>query len=65
MITELRQPLPMSTPKGRARAYFVIDYGTEHNLIWVCFVCETGECWSFQNPEVSLEPNFTMGTKAV
>lgn len=61
MLTELLQPRPMLTPKGRAWAWFVIDYGTEHNLLWVCIVCSTGECWTFDNRLVRAEPNFTMG----
>lgn len=60
MILELNQPLPLETPKGKAMAYLVIDYGTEHHLLFVCFVKETGECWTFQGPDVRLERNETM-----
>lgn len=62
-MIELRQPLPLDTPKGLAWAHFVIDYGTEHHLQWVCFVAETGECWTFANPEVKLQANVTMGIR--
>jgi hypothetical protein len=63
MLLELQQPLPMETPKGAAFARFVIDYGTEHHLIWVCFLKDSGECWSFQNPEIRLAANETFGTR--
>jgi hypothetical protein len=63
MMRELRQPLPLDTPKGPAYAYFLIDRGTDSHLEWVCFIKETGECWTFQNPMVRLAANFTMGIR--
>ena len=41
-------------------AHFLIDPGQEHHLQWVCFIDETGECWTFSNPEVRLQKNPTM-----
>lgn len=64
MMLELAQVLPMDTPMGKADAHFVIDYGSESHLLWVCFMRETGECRTFQNPDVRLERNWTMGTRA-
>ena len=61
MITQLNPPLPLETPKGSALAHLVIDYGPEHNLIWVCFIDETGECWSYDNKHVRAQKNITMG----
>ena len=61
MITRLDPPLPLSTPKGPALAYFLIDYSFDHHLCWVCFVKATGECWTFANPEIRLEANQTAG----
>lgn len=61
MILELRQPLPLRTPRGKALAYFVIDMGTESHLQWVCFMRDSGECRTFRNPDVRLEANETMG----
>lgn len=60
MITQLNPTIPLETPKGRGYAHFIIDYGQEHNLIWVVFIDETHECWSFQNTEVRLQHNQTM-----
>jgi hypothetical protein len=63
MITELRQPLPLETPRGDAWAHLVIDYGTEHHLLWVCFLCSDGTCWTFANPEIKIKPNPTLGIR--
>ena len=36
MFTQLNPPLPvLVTDKGAGLAFAVIDYGVEHNLIWV------------------------------
>jgi len=59
----LDPPIPLDTPKGKAWAHFVIDPSQEHHLQWVCFMDETGECWTFQNPEIRLRPNRTMGIR--
>jgi hypothetical protein len=62
MLLQLNPTLPLTTPKGDAFAHFLIDYGQEHNLIWVAFLKQSGECWCFSNKEIRLEPNFTMQT---
>ena len=64
MILELKQPLPVSCGKGKGRAFFLIDYGQDSDLIWVVFMDDTGECWSIPNPEIRLRENWTMGRKA-
>jgi len=61
MITRIDPPLPLLTPKGNGFAHFLIDYSSENHLIWVVFIDETGECWSFSNPEIRLQKNITMG----
>ena len=61
MILRLDPPLPLKTPKGDGLCHFLIDYGCEHHLIWVVFIDATGECWSFQNPEIRMPANATMG----
>ncbi len=47
--------------KGPGFAFAVIDYGQEHNLIWVTAINETGEIWCAPNPRVRLQGNWTMG----
>ena len=59
MLTQLQTPIPLKTPKGKAWAVAIIDYGPQWNLQWVTFIHETGECWTFQNQEVRREENYT------
>jgi hypothetical protein len=60
-VIQLNPPIPMETPKGKAWAFVMINPSQEHHLQWVCMICETREIWVFQNPQVKIEPNFTMG----
>lgn len=62
-MTQLDPPIPLSTPKGDGLAWIVIDYGAEHNLMWVVAIDATGEIWTFANPEVRALKNITMGRK--
>ncbi len=61
MITRIDPPLPLYTPKGKALAHFLIDYGFEHDLYWVCFQDETGECWTWNNKDIKAQNNITAG----
>lgn len=61
MIHQLNPPLPVITPKGKAWAHIVIDYGPEADLIWVCFLDENGQCWSYRNSEIRIQKNETIG----
>jgi hypothetical protein len=65
MILQLDPTIPMDTPKGPADAHFVIDYGSEANLLFVTFVRATGECWSWYSPHVRLEVNITSEIRSV
>lgn len=60
-ILQLNPPLPLMTPKGEGLAHIVIDCGIEHNLQWVVFINDTGECWTYQNPEIRACKNITYG----
>lgn len=60
MITRIDPPLPLITPKGKAWAHFLLDYSQEHNLLWVTFQDDTGECWTWDNTQVRLPRNPTM-----
>jgi len=59
-LLQLDPPLPLNTPRGDGWAHFVIDYGQEHDLLWVVFLNATGECWSVPNPQVRLQPNWSL-----
>ena len=61
MILQLNPPMPVDTPKGKALAHFLIDYGPEHDLMWVTFVDASGECWTWPNPQIRAQNNVTMG----
>jgi len=60
MLLQLNPPIPMQTPKGKAMAQILIDYGPEYDLVWVCFG-ENGECWAYRNQDVRADSNFTFG----
>jgi len=49
MILQLHPSIPLITPQGPAQAMAVIDYGPEHDLVWVCFLDSNGQCWSYGN----------------
>lgn len=62
-ITQLNPPLPLETPKGSGWAHFVIDYGSECDLMWVVFLDKDGACWTVPNPEVRMSWNWSMGRR--
>lgn len=61
MIKQLNPPLPLKTTKGHALAHFMIDYGPESDLYWVCFLDKNGECWVLNNKEIRATKNETLG----
>ncbi|WP_353203686.1 hypothetical protein [Sphingomonas sp.] len=64
-MQQLDPPLPVHVlDKGAGYAFAVIDYGQEHNLIWVTAITETGEIWCAPNPRVRMQANWTMGRAA-
>jgi hypothetical protein len=63
LILQLEPPIPVTTPKGNAIAVVLLDYGLEHNLMWVCFQDETGECWTWSNRDIRAQKNITIGRK--
>lgn len=65
MIIQLDSPIPVVTPKGKGLAHFLIDYGMEHDLQWVCFLDLSGECWTFPNPMIRVQKNITQGRKYI
>ncbi len=60
-ILQLDPPLPLLTPKGPGFAHLVIERGIEAHLEWVVFLDESGECWTFENPDVRMQSNLTLG----
>ena len=61
-FTQLSPSLPVFVEgKGNGVAFAVIDYGEEHNLIWVVALDTNGEIWCSPNPKVRMRANWTMG----
>lgn len=64
MFTQLNPQIPVYViGKGDGYAFAVIDYGQDHNLIWVTAINETGEIWCAPNPKVRVDQNWTMGRR--
>jgi hypothetical protein len=64
MFTQLNPTIPLHVlGKGDGYAFGMIDYGQEHNLIWVTALDDSGEIWCAPNPTVRLGKNWTMGRK--
>lgn len=62
MFTQLNPAIPLHVlGKGDGYAIGMIDYGQEHNLIWVTALSANGEIWCAPNPSVRLGRNWTMG----
>ena len=62
MFTQLNSPMPVTVlDKGKGVAFAVIDYGLEHNLIWVTALDSSGEIWCAPNPKVRMQANWTAG----
>jgi len=62
MFTQLNPAMPVTVEgKGAGYALAVIDYGQEHNLIWVVALNDSGEIWCAPNPKVRMSRNWTMG----
>lgn len=60
-LLQLSPSIPLLTPKGPARALVLIDYGEDHDLLWVCFQDQGGECWTWRNRDIRAVPNLTFG----
>lgn len=63
-LTQLNPILPVAIEeKGQGYAFAIIDYGEEHDLIFVCAMNTTGEVWCVPNQKVRVQANWTMGRK--
>ena len=61
MLTQLNPTIPLETSRGRGYALAVIDYGMEHNLLWVVAMDATGEIWCVPNAEARAQKNWSAG----
>jgi hypothetical protein len=60
-MLQLNPPIPVYTPRGPALAHVLIDYGPEHNIMWVCFGDDDGQCWTWPNNKVRAQKNISLG----
>jgi len=60
VIVQINPPIWLNTPKGEALAHFLLDYGIEHDLYWVCAQQDTGECWTWGNRDIRFCKNITI-----
>jgi len=64
-FTQLNPPIPVTAiDRGDGLAFAVIDYGPEHNLLWVTAMDMNGEIWCAPNPKVRMQKNWSMGRMA-
>ncbi len=62
MFTQLNPATPLHVlGRGDGFALGVIDYGQEHNILWVTAITDTGEIWCAPNAEVRMQSNWSMG----
>jgi hypothetical protein len=59
-MLQLDPAIPVVTPTGKAMAHVLIDYGLEHDLLWVCFQ-ENGQVWTYRNQDIMADKNVTFG----
>ncbi len=64
-FTQLDPPLPVHViDKGDGYAVAVIDYGQEHDLVWVTTLSDSGELWCAPNPKVRMQTDATIDRNA-
>ena len=60
-MLQLNPPIPVITIKGKGSAHVIIDYGPDHDLMWVVLQDSTGECWTWRNADIRSQENITLG----
>lgn len=56
MIIQLQHPIALETPRGKAWAVARIEENHQpEESLWVTYLEESGECWTFAQPEVRAE----------
>lgn len=65
MLVQLNPSIPLRSPRASGEAIAVIDYGPEHDLLWVIVDDTTGQIWSVRNPDVRAYKNPSIGRNTV
>lgn len=61
MMLQLNPSIPVKTDKGPGMAIGWIDYGPEHDLLWIVIDDKTKECWCVNNKFIKFGDNITYG----
>jgi hypothetical protein len=61
MIHELKQTWSVTTPKGKAIVYLLMDYGFETDTLFLCVLKNTGEFFWFRSWECRMDDNCSIG----
>lgn len=61
MFYQLNPTIPLKSPKASGECIAVIDYSSEHNLLFVIIDDETGEVWTVPNADVRGFKNYSVG----
>lgn len=65
---QLDPPLPLLIRHNggweKAWAHVLLDYGIEADVMFLCFLDASGECWTVRGPDVRMQANVTLGRKA-
>lgn len=60
----LNPPIEVDTPdRGRAWAFWMIDYTMHGNMVYGCVIKKTGEIWWYENPKIVHAPCETFGIR--
>jgi hypothetical protein len=59
----IEPPMEFDTPKGRALAFWMIDYTQTQDVIYGCIIKATGQIWWFRNKDVLHVPDLTNGIR--
>lgn len=61
-FTQLHPSIPVGVnEKGSGECIGIIDYGPEHDLIWVVALDSSGEVWCTPNKEIRFLKNYSIG----
>jgi hypothetical protein len=64
-LLQLQPTIPVECSKGKGQALGWIDYGSEHDIIWIVCLDDTGQCWCERNKFVRVQNNYTMGRNVI
>jgi hypothetical protein len=45
--------------------FFLIDRSQEHDLEWIVFLDNNGECWTFKNSDIRIQKNHTLHRSSI